>query len=83
MLPAPAIGRPGIAITGIVGKTSFLGREAHCVVHTEAGEITAQLTDPGPDLLGSSGHTIDLVLPFDRLFLFRPDGSALTAGVSA
>ncbi len=75
--------RAGIRLAGIVEKTSFLGREAHCVLRTEAGDITARLSDPSAALLEGAGRAMELTLPFDRLSIFRPDGSSLGAGIGA
>ncbi len=82
LLGASAVARPGIALTGTLTKTVFLGREAQCSVGTEAGTVSVQLADFPPALLDSTGQAMELTLPLDRLTLFRPDGGALAAGFS-
>ncbi len=65
-----------ILLKGAVRKITFLGREAHYTLMTEAGEIVAQVTDPTRDLLGVEGRTVDIALPYDKVVLFTSGGDA-------
>ena len=73
----------GLPVAGTVSKVTFLGREAQCTVETGAGPVLVRVSDPGPALLAASGQARTLLLPFDRLLVFNPDGSRLRATVSA
>ena len=80
---AAAAGRPGLPLSGNLSKVTFLGREAQYTVDTDAGPVLVRTADPGPDLLAASERPITLVMPFDRLLLFRPDGLRVAAGLAA
>nr|WP_255616412.1 ABC transporter ATP-binding protein [Microvirga puerhi] len=73
---------PGAAIPlrGEVRKVTFLGREAHYTLGTEAGEIIAQAMDPSADFIAMEGQTIDIVLPIAKAALFDANGDLVSAG---
>nr|WP_246728568.1 ABC transporter ATP-binding protein [Microvirga terricola] len=72
----------GAAITlkGEVRKVTFLGREAHYTLKTEAGEIVAQVADPAHDFVTMEGRMVDIRLPLSKVALFRPNGDVVKAG---
>jgi ABC-type Fe3+/spermidine/putrescine transport system ATPase subunit len=76
-------GAAGITMHGSVRKTTFLGRETHCTIQTSAGEITAQFPEARPELLTDEARPITILLPFNRLAVFRPGGEALDVRVMA
>ncbi|MEZ0170402.1 ABC transporter ATP-binding protein [Microvirga sp. TS319] len=73
---------PGETITlkGEVMKVTFLGREAHYTLKTEAGEIVAQVADPAHDFIAMEGRSVEIRLPFSKIALFRPNGDVIEAG---
>nr|WP_246215733.1 ABC transporter ATP-binding protein [Microvirga makkahensis] len=69
-----------VALKGEVLKITFLGREAHYTLRTEAGEIVAQVADPAQDFIGMEGRAVEVRLPLQKLVLFHPNGDVLDAG---
>jgi ABC-type Fe3+/spermidine/putrescine transport system ATPase subunit len=73
---------PGEAISlrGEVRKVTFLGREAHYTLNTEAGEIVAQVMDPSADFIERKGSIVQVRLPLRKIALFRPNGDLVKVG---
>jgi len=76
------LGRQGgdvdaIALRGEVRKVTFLGREAHYTLTTEAGEIVAQVADPDRDFIEMEGRPVDIRLPLQKIALFRQNGDVV------
>ncbi|MGO4387878.1 ABC transporter ATP-binding protein [Microvirga sp. 2YAF29] len=69
-----------IALKGIVQKVTFLGREAHYTLKTDAGEIVAQVADPAHDFIAMEGRQVDVRLPLQKIVLFRENGDVIDAG---
>jgi ABC-type Fe3+/spermidine/putrescine transport system ATPase subunit len=69
-----------ITLQGEVRKVTFLGREAHYTLKTEAGEIVAQVADPERDFIEMEGRPIEIRLPLRKIVLFRSNGEAVNAG---
>jgi ABC-type Fe3+/spermidine/putrescine transport system ATPase subunit len=67
-----------IALNGEVRKVTFLGREAHYTLKTEAGEIVAQVADPERDFIEMEGRPVEVRLPLDKIVLFGPNGDVVT-----
>ncbi|MGL4811491.1 MAG: ABC transporter ATP-binding protein [Beijerinckiaceae bacterium] len=78
-----ACAAPAVALQGHIRKATFLGREAHLTVATDAGELIAQLTDPARELAAQDGKPVTLHLPRDRIFLYGSDGARITTGSTA
>jgi len=68
-----------ISLKGEVQKVTFLGREAHYTLKTEAGGIVAQVADPTHDFIEMEGRTVDVRLPLQKIVLFRPNGDVIGA----
>ncbi len=66
-----------ISLKGEVLKVTFLGREAHYTLKTEAGEIVAQVADPAQDFIEMEGRPVEVRLPLQKIVLFRPSGDVL------
>ncbi|MCB5175091.1 ABC transporter ATP-binding protein [Microvirga lenta] len=69
-----------ITLKGEVRKVTFLGREAHYTLSTEAGEIVAQVADPERDFIEMEGRPIEVKLPLGRVALFKSNGDVVEAG---
>ena len=69
-----------ITLKGEVLKVTFLGREAHYTLRTEAGEIVAQVADPAQDFIAMEGRPVEVRLPLQKIVLFRPNGDVIHAG---
>jgi iron(III) transport system ATP-binding protein len=69
-----------IALKSIVQKVTFLGREAHYTLKTDAGEIVAQVADPAHDFIAMEGRQVDIRLPLQKIVLFRENGDVIDAG---
>jgi ABC-type Fe3+/spermidine/putrescine transport system ATPase subunit len=69
-----------IFLEGIVQKVTFLGREAHYSLKTNAGDIIAQVADPDHDFIEMEGHKVDIRLPLEKIVLFRENGDVIDAG---
>jgi len=70
----------GVALRGEVRKVTFLGREAHYTLATEAGEIIAQVMDPSADFIAMEGRSVDILLPLAKIALFDRDGNLVKTG---
>jgi iron(III) transport system ATP-binding protein len=70
-----------IPLTGHIVKSTFLGREARCLIHTPQGTLNAPLENPTPRLLDEVNAEITVRLPFDRIHLFARDGSRIEAAI--
>lgn len=66
-----------IALKGEVRKVTFLGREAHYTLRTEAGEIVAQVADPDRDFIEMEGRPVEVRLPLRKIALFQPSGDVI------
>ncbi len=71
-----------IALKGAVQKVTFLGREAHYTLKTDAGEIVAQVADPAQDFIEMEGRQVDVRLPLQKIVLFRENGDVIEAGLA-
>ncbi len=60
-----------------IRKAAFLGREAHCTLTSQHGEIIAQLANPKQDFSALAGKPVTLGLPLARLQLFAMSGERL------
>jgi hypothetical protein len=69
-----------IALKGLVQKVTFLGREAHYTLKTDAGDIVAQVADPAHDFITMEGRQVDIRLPVQKIVLFRESGDVIDAG---
>ena len=74
---------PGLHLAATLRKVTFLGREIHCVLHSEAGKLLHHARISSPDLLGCEGRTVDAVLPLAHLTLFGADGGQVGADFAA
>jgi ABC-type Fe3+/spermidine/putrescine transport system ATPase subunit len=74
---------PGISLQGRIVKSTFLGREATCVIETAHGMLTAPLHNPTPALLGAVNASTTVRLPFASLHLFNTAGDRLDAELVA
>jgi ABC-type Fe3+/spermidine/putrescine transport system ATPase subunit len=74
---------PGITLDGHVIKSTFLGREARCLIQTSHGIMSAPLHDPTPSLLSQVNSAISVRLPLDRLHLFDQRGDRINAVIRA
>jgi iron(III) transport system ATP-binding protein len=68
---------PAISLAGEVRKVTFLGREAHYTLKTEAGEIVAQVADPERDFIEMEGRPVEIRLPLDKIVLFSSNGDVI------
>nr|WP_255726747.1 ABC transporter ATP-binding protein [Microvirga sp. ACRRW] len=68
-----------IALKGEVQKVTFLGREAHYTLKTEAGELVAQVADPAHDFIEMEGRPVEVRLPLSKIVLFRSNGDVIDA----
>ena len=69
-----------ISLKGEVLKVTFLGREAHYTLKTEAGTIVAQVADPTHDFIAMEGRSVEVRLPLRKIVLFRPNGDVIDSG---
>lgn len=69
-----------ISLEGVVQKVTFLGREAHYSLRTDAGDIIAQVADPNHDFIEMEGHKVDIRLPLEKIVLFRENGDVIDVG---
>jgi len=69
-----------IALEGLVQKVTFLGREAHYTLKTDAGEIVAQVADPAQDFIAMEGRPVGVRLPLEKIVLFGDSGDVIEAG---
>ena len=70
----------GVRIAGTVEKYTYLGREAHVLVDTQAGKLVVQLADPSPRLRMTRGSSVALVLQHRDVLSFDADGKRLGGG---
>lgn len=75
-------GGEAVALRGEVRKVTFLGREAHYALKTEAGEIIAQVADPSADFIAMEGQSVDVALPLGKIALFDQNGDVVKVGRS-
>jgi ABC-type Fe3+/spermidine/putrescine transport system ATPase subunit len=68
-----------ISLNGEVRKVTFLGREAHYTLKTDAGEIVAQVADPDRDFIEMEGRPVEIRLPLQKIVLFRQNGDVVSA----
>lgn len=80
LLTASSADGEAIALRGEVRKVTFLGREAHYTLSTEAGEIVAQVADPDRDFIEMEGKSVEVRLPLRKVILFQSNGDVLSAG---
>jgi ABC-type Fe3+/spermidine/putrescine transport system ATPase subunit len=69
-----------IALKGEVQKVTFLGREAHYTLKTDAGVLVAQVADPEHDFIQMEGRPVEVRLPLSKIVLFRSNGDVIDAG---
>ena len=60
-----------VALKADVRKVTFLGREAHYTLTTEAGEIVAQVADPRADFIVMEGKSVEVRLPLSKIVSVR------------
>jgi iron(III) transport system ATP-binding protein len=63
-----------------VRKVTFLGREAHYMLTSEAGEIVAQVADPSADFIAMEGKPVEVRLPLSKIALFDRTGDLVKTG---
>jgi ABC-type Fe3+/spermidine/putrescine transport system ATPase subunit len=71
----------GICLSGRILKSTFLGREARCLIQTEHGTLNAPLDNPTQTLLNEVDAPITVRLPFSRIHLFAQDGSRVETAI--
>jgi ABC-type Fe3+/spermidine/putrescine transport system ATPase subunit len=69
-----------IELRGTVQKVTFLGREAHYSLKTDAGEVVAQVADPAHDFIQMEGRQVEVRLPLQKIALFSENGDVIEAG---
>ena len=69
-----------VALKADVRKVTFLGREAHYMLTTEAGEIVAQVADPRADFIVMEGKSVEVRLPLSKIVLFDHHGDLVATG---
>lgn len=74
---------PALRLPATLRKVTFLGREIHCVLDSEAGKLLHQARTSSPDLLGCEGRAVEAALPLAHLALFGADGSRVDADFAA
>ena len=63
-----------MALTGVVTKATFAGREAYYRVEASGGlRLVAHVTRPHERPIAEPGQAVTLALPVARLHVFRPD----------
>jgi ABC-type Fe3+/spermidine/putrescine transport system ATPase subunit len=80
LLAGPGHEGEAIALRGEIRKVTFLGREAHYTLTTEAGEIVAQVADPDRDFIAMEGRPVEVRLPLSKVVLFRSNGDVVRPG---
>ncbi|MGO4570408.1 ABC transporter ATP-binding protein [Microvirga sp. 2TAF3] len=80
VLTGEPIAGEAISLRGEVRKVTFLGREAHYTLKTEAGEIIAQVADPSADFIAMEGRPVDVRLPLAKIALFDQNGDVVKTG---
>jgi len=80
LLAGPNAEGEAISLKGEVRKVTFLGREAHYTLRTEAGEIVAQVADPDRDFIEMEGRPVEVRLPLRKVVLFGANGDVLNPG---
>ena len=74
-------GAPDAAVLpGTVAKYTYLGREAHVQVETEAGTVVVQLANPGMAATRAEGEAVSVIVPRDTPMAFGADGVRLSVG---
>ena len=63
-----------LALRAEVRKVTFLGREAHYMLTTPAGEIVAQVADPSADFIAMEGQPVEVRIPLSKIVLFDREG---------
>lgn len=76
------LGEEVLHLRAEVRKVTFLGREAHYMLTTEAGEIVAQVADPSSDFIDMEGKPVDVCLPLSKIVLFDRNGDLVVAGAA-
>jgi iron(III) transport system ATP-binding protein len=69
-----------VRIAGTVEKYTYLGREAHILVETLAGNLVAQLADPAPTLRISQGSSVSLAFRRRDVLRFDEQGARIPGG---
>ena len=72
-----------LALRAEVRKVTFLGREAHYMLTTDAGEIVAQVADPSADFIAMEGQPVEVRLPLSKIVLFDREGDLVKTGQRA
>jgi iron(III) transport system ATP-binding protein len=69
-----------LALRAEVRKVTFLGREAHYMLTTPAGEIVAQVADPSADFIAMEGRPVEVRIPLSKIVLFDRSGDLVRTG---
>jgi iron(III) transport system ATP-binding protein len=72
-----------LALRAEVRKVTFLGREAHYMLTTPAGEIVAQVADPSADFIAMEGQPVEVRIPLSKIVLFDGHGDLVKTGQRA
>ncbi|ODT79875.1 MAG: hypothetical protein ABS76_18125 [Pelagibacterium sp. SCN 64-44] len=71
-------GGAGIAaLPGRIGKYTYLGREAHVQVETDAGLVVVQIANPGTEAARQPGEAVTVLVERAALMAFDADGKRL------
>jgi ABC-type Fe3+/spermidine/putrescine transport system ATPase subunit len=74
---------PGLRLSAILRKVTFLGHEIHCVLDSEAGRLAYHTRTSSPDLLGREGRAVEACCPLAHMTLFGADGRRISAELAA
>jgi ABC-type Fe3+/spermidine/putrescine transport system ATPase subunit len=80
ILTDQAVDGETLSLRADVRKVTFLGREAHYMLTTEAGEIVAQVADPSVDFIAMEGKPVKVRLPLSKIVLFDRNGDLVRTG---
>jgi ABC-type Fe3+/spermidine/putrescine transport system ATPase subunit len=69
-----------VRLAGSVEKYTYLGREAHLLVHTPAGKLVVQLADPARTLRVAPGSSVPLTCELSDVLMFDGRGARIPAG---
>lgn len=63
------------ALYGTIAKFTYLGREAHVQVETQAGQVVVQLANPGMTRSREPGEQVSVLVPREALMAFGADNA--------
>lgn len=72
-----AAGEGVAALPGRIGKYTYLGREAHVQVVTDAGTLVVQFANPGTEATRQPGEAVSVLVERGALMAFDADGKRL------